>query len=97
MAEYLTEIGMETLSCGCGITFAAPKKWVEERKRDRKTFYCPNGCHRYYPKENEEERLKRLLAQEQRCCISARNEANTLERSVRAYKGQITKLKKAKE
>ena len=93
--KYLAEIGMSVSVCeGCGITWAAPIKWHEERIQDHKTFYCPNGCKRYYPQENEEEILARLLDQERSCCIAAREEAKTLERQTRAYKGHVTRLKK---
>ena len=59
--------------CDCGMMWAAPEKWFNDREQDHKTFHCPNGCPRHFPQENEEEKLKR---------------------SLRAYKGVITKLKK---
>lgn len=48
----------------------------------------------HYPSETTEEKLERQLKQEQACCISAREKANALERSNRALKGHVTRLKK---
>ena len=93
MSQYLTVLNMRVSTCSCGLTWAAPEQWFKEREKDHKTFQCPNGCRRYFPKENEEERLGRLLTQERKCCISAREEANVLERQCRAYKGHMTRLK----
>lgn len=94
MNQFITGIEMRTVTCECGITWAAPEGWFNEREKDHKTFFCPNGCGRYFPQESDEERLKRLLDSERRRCISAKEEANFLERSLRAYKGQVTRLKK---
>lgn len=92
--QYLANIGMRVTVCECGLTWAAPEKWFKERERDHKTFRCPNGCRRHFPQESDKERLQRLLDNERRCCINAREEANYFERQSRAYKGHVTRLKK---
>ena len=91
--RYLTEIQMRKSVCACGITWAAPEKWFKEREEDHKKFYCPNGCKIHFPQENETEKLKRQLKQEQECCITAIEEYNKIERSLFAYKGHVTRLK----
>jgi hypothetical protein len=58
---------LEELTCtndGCGIMFAVPREWKNERRNDHKTFYCPNGHSRYFPSESELEQATRLLARE---------------------------------
>ena len=93
MTKYITEIGMRVTTCSCGITWSAPENWFGERENDHKTFFCPNGCPRHFPQDNEVETLKNRLASEQRCCIAARGEANHFERKAVAYKGHLTRLK----
>ena len=95
MSDYFTaNVEMSIHECGsCGVTWAITKGYEDARREDHKTFYCPNGCSRHYPQENKEEKLKRLLNSERKCCVAAREEANTLERSYRAYKGHVTRLK----
>ena len=94
MSQFVDGIEMRMVTCDCGIHWAAPEAWFQARMKDKKTFHCPNGCLRYFPQETEEQRLKKRLMQEERCCISAREEANTLERRLTAYKGLVTKLKR---
>lgn len=103
MAEYfVANIKMIFIECGsCGVPFAMSEDFIEERRKDHKTWYCPTGCPRHYPQKTEKEKLQEKLnktenrlQQEIQCCISARDEANSLEMSRRAYKGQVTKLKK---
>lgn len=91
--QYLTELKMRVSTCSCGLTWAAPESWFLDHENSHKTFYCPNGCARHFPRENEKERLKRILEHERRCCIAAREEANKIERSLIAYKGHVTRLK----
>ena len=64
----MAEIEMRTITCseaGCGITFTVPERWVEARREDHRTWYCPNGHKRHYPAENVVERLQSELAAEQ--------------------------------
>jgi hypothetical protein len=100
------EIGitLETIVCGsegCGIIFALPETWLRERRRDHKTFYCPNGHNRYYPQKSDEEILREQLATAQgnlnyyqNLAKNRSKEILTLERSRAALKGQTTKLRK---
>lgn len=79
----------------CKAIYAIPKTANMRLKDTHEEFYCPFcGQSMYYPQQTEEEKLKERLEDEQRCCISARQEANSLERSVRAYKGHVTRLRK---
>lgn len=88
--------------CGtCGVVWAMPEKFIELRRKDGATWYCPNGHHWVYSGETEEKRLKRELAQTRDRLASERArrdqaEAETQEarHSLRTTKGVVTKLKK---
>ena len=84
----------------CHVVFAMPKD-LQERARDRgETFYCPLGHGQVYS-TTEVAKLKAKLAREQewrtRAEIrerAARDQADAATRSARAYKGQVTKIRK---
>lgn len=84
-------------SCiNCGVTFGMPDDMDTERRKDGRTFYCPNGHHMSYTEtdalrlKKERERTARLTAQldQQR---AARESA---ERRASAARGQVTKIKR---
>jgi hypothetical protein len=85
----------------CGITFAMPDHFVETRREDHKTYYCPNGHYLHFPQQSdaekaqaEAEKYKRLWKQEQRYAANVLNERNAAQKQLSATKGQMTKLKK---
>lgn len=97
-------VGNETLvakQCGtCGIWFAVPDWHEQEAKKNgpRGGWYCPNGHQRHYT-EGEQERtrmkeLERALAAARTQTQWERDQREATERSLRAQKGQVTKLKK---
>lgn len=45
----------------CGISFFMPEAFQQERTRDHKNFYCPNGHGQIYASETEAERLRKEL------------------------------------
>lgn len=54
----------------CGIRFAVPAAWVQQRREDHTSWYCPNGHSQHWPQETDAEkwrreaqRLKQQLAQ----------------------------------
>ena len=79
--------------CNCGIMFAITENFKIQKKENHASFYCPNGHEQYYPAKNETEILKERLKTVQSCCTAAREEANSLDRSRKAYKGHLTRLK----
>ena len=96
-----TEIELETIECGaCGVVFALSTAFIEARRQDHKTWWCPNGCERCYPAKSKEEILQDKLAAaakdrewleaERRRLIDAKA---VVVRSRDAYKGQVTRLK----
>lgn len=83
-----------TIHCGeCGVPFALNDDFIRERRKDHRTWYCPNGHERWYPEKNETEqalakaeRLERQLA--------SRDESLRYERHRHAVtKGQLTKVR----
>jgi hypothetical protein len=55
MADRTIALRMGHVTCyKCGITFAIPSDFARSRKKDGKSFYCPNGHpQKYIPREKE--------------------------------------------
>lgn len=84
----------------CGITYAIPKRFRQERSENGGDWHCPNG-HRSVFKESEVTSLNRKLNQEisshdrtRTRLTSSIRETNDAERRVSAQKGVATKLRK---
>lgn len=56
--------GHTAITCGeCSVTWELTDGFVAQRKRDHKTFYCPNGHSRWFPgKTKEEKQIAELKA-----------------------------------
>jgi len=62
MGAFSDSIWFETHTCGgCGVTFGMPKELYTKRLKDRKNFYCPNGCCRHFIGRSKEDELKAQL------------------------------------
>jgi hypothetical protein len=87
---------LETQTCGaCGIEFAAPKSFFDERRKDhKKNWYCPNGHARIFTGETEAERLARELEAERNAAARLRADLGAKTKSVIALRGQVTKSRK---
>lgn len=93
--EFQVKTGLVVKSCiTCGVRFAVPSAFIEKRREDHKTFYCPNGHTMYYPHENKEEILSRELEKAEYCCKIQTAKANVLDYQKRYYKGRLNKLRK---
>ena len=79
---------------GCGISWFQPTPFNEQRRKDHRLFYCPNGHGQYYPQENEKEKLRRKVEILERNLSSKECDLKYCKDSRRSLKGQITKLKK---
>lgn len=55
----------ETCSC-CGVLYAVEAPFLEDRLKDKRTFYCPNGHQQTYQGKTETEKLREQLAEERR-------------------------------
>jgi NMD protein affecting ribosome stability and mRNA decay len=84
---------LETTSCArCGIVFAVPEWFNQDRRETHKTFYCPNGHSLTYTAKSEAE-----LERERRIRAEARaarfeDKAEVLERRRRAEKAAKTRV-----
>lgn len=83
----------------CALLFAVPVEWQAARLRDGVDFWCPNG-HRQAYTETEADRLRKELATATRRAeraegraIHYRDQADAEERSHRATRGHLTRLK----
>lgn len=102
MSVVTLDVRLSTISCSeCGITFAVPDVWDRDRRRDHKTFYCPNGHGQVYKGESdleqakaEAEALRGRLAAARQSAKFLREEKERVERSRSAIKGQLTKVKR---
>lgn len=103
--NYLTtfEIGveLELLTCTeCGLSYGVPSAWVDGRRSDHKTWYCPNGHQRYFPGKSREEELRDELAKVRETAEYHRKRGDRLEddkahlkRVASAQKGVATRLR----
>ena len=86
--------------CNCGVVFGVPAGYRNNRRKDKKAFYCPNGHGQSYKESEadqlrrERDRLQQRLAQKDDDIKFQRQLRETAERSASAYKGQVTKLKR---
>ena len=91
---------MDTLNCtGCGIHFGMPDGYLDNRRSDKKNFYCPNGHSMSYTESEadclrrERNRLKQQVAQRDDAIREYIEQRDAAERTASAYKGQVTRLK----
>lgn len=100
-----TNVGTLTLTVtdcsACGVVFGIPDDYDERRRKDGRTFYCPNG-HECVYLETEADRLRKKLEQTSRRLEWAQNTANAngaraldSARSAAAYKGHLTRIRRA--
>lgn len=84
---------LETHVCvSCGISFAMPEWFIDARRKDKRSFYCPNGHSLSYT-EGEADKLRKQLDAEKQRAEMFRRENQEKEKSIRALKGQITKTR----
>ena len=76
--------------CRCGIVFAMPVEFKEQRLGDKASFYCPGGHGQHYT-TNEADRLRQQLENERRALSTTQDLLNGERRSHAATKGQLTK------
>lgn len=69
--------------CTCGVLFAVDRQYLNERREDLATFYCPNGHGMCYT-ESESDRLRAALtATQDQLAAANRRTANLREKSRR--------------
>lgn len=94
--------------CSCHVLFAITDDFQRARRRDKATFYCPNGHAQSYAGKTEEQKLREQLDEERRKRQSAEQDraywsdeakeqrelAAKERRRASGYKGHATKLTK---
>lgn len=87
-------ITLELRQCkDCGVSFGLSSQFVETRRDDHRTWYCPNGHGWCYKAESdiERERQRRISAEAR--AAQAEDRVDILKRQRAAAKGQLTKLR----
>lgn len=80
MTVYVDSVEFITHICGeCGVAFALSRSFQEARKKDRKTWYCPNGDPRVFTGKTEAEKLQEELARQQQITEAERARAARIE------------------
>lgn len=101
MTETMTYTGtLVVTACWCGIQLAVPNSLYGKAQNDSDfAIYCPLG-HSFVYRENDAERAnaraKRAEADAKRAwaaATAARDQAHAAERSARAYRGHLTRLR----
>ena len=87
--------------CSCGVIFALTADLDKRRREDHGYFYCPNGHSQHYAGKTEAQKLREQLeaVERQRDRAQARgdswrDQAHAAERSARAVKGHLTRLRR---
>ena len=90
----------ESIDCyKCGIEFGLPKSFIENRRKDQNSFWCPNGHSQCFSESladqlrRERDRLKQQIAQKDDEIARQRNLRDEADRKAAAARGQVTKLK----
>ncbi len=83
------------MECGkCGVMFGMTPQFIQERREDHRTWYCPNGHHRHYPAKNTEERLRAQLRSAENTLAYRTDQLDMSRRSAAAIKGHATRLRR---
>ena len=93
--NYNLNVDFEYIELGCcGFSTLLPSHFIEARRADHKSFYCPScGCNRYYPQKSREELLEERVEAERRGKELAQRQAQDARNSARAQKAAKTRLK----
>lgn len=106
MTRYANDVSagittVEVLDCAtCGVVYGLDSRFVERRREDGRGWYCPNGHSQVFAKSDldkareELERTKRQRDSAYAQATHERDQRQAAERSTRAYKGQVTKIRR---
>ena len=86
--------GLESVRCpDCGCVFGTPSGFIDNRRQDKRAFYCPNG-HKLSYGESTAEKLQRELNQyKQREAMLLDEKRQQIERAMKAEK-KVKRLSK---
>ena len=87
-----TPTDLQDVECSeCGMCFWMRTRYVNSRREDHGTFYCPNGHNQYFPAKTEAEQLKAQLEAARRATADAREQLARERSSHASTKGKLTK------
>jgi hypothetical protein len=99
---FVANINMVTIECyKCHILFAVPQEFKEKQLELRESggFHCPNGHSQVFigksAKDKQISNLRKTCSSLQECCTDYKEQSQMKTYQIGAYKGQLTKLKKA--
>lgn len=97
--NYAAQITLQTTTCPkCAITFAAPKRMLEDARDDRSiTLYCPAGHSLHWPGASREEKLERELKRQKDRAAFQVARAEQAEASRRAHKAAATRARNQRD
>ena len=78
----------------CGVIFAIPDMFQEQKRRDHTSLYCPNGHGQHYPGKSDVEKLRDELAGKERQLAAERERAATNYRAREKAEREAKRLKK---
>jgi NAD-dependent SIR2 family protein deacetylase len=78
---------------GCGTPIAMPTQVYNRFLENHEFFHCCFGHPQHFSGPSEAEKLKKQLESERETTEWWRQKADQRERSAKAYKGQVTRLK----
>lgn len=94
MSDWGKLVSFEQGCCvACGVRFGLPPGYIEDRRGDKKDFFCPNG-HKMSFGENETDRLRRERDILKQRIAQKDDEVAEAKRQAASAKGQLTKLTK---
>ena len=73
----------------CEVTFALTVAYAKARRKDHKSFRCPNGHMQYYPAKSDLEKMKEARD-------ACRNDADFWEEHADALEGKLQTTKRSR-
>jgi hypothetical protein len=84
-----------TTCISCGTVIAMVDEMFDRRQKTGETFYCPNGHSQHFiVGETKADRFKRLMENERARADMWRDQAEAAERSKRAVRGHLTRIRR---
>jgi len=89
---------LKEMVCGeCGILFAMPCWYLDEKAKNHTSWMCPNGHSRYFPGKSNEEALKEVNERLRKRLDWKSAEAERLNNRLRGTRGAVTRIKRRVE
>jgi len=90
---YVGVLGNVVGCYSCGTQFAMDETLEENRRRDHKTFYCPNGHGQCWTGKSDIEQARESLRWERDRAARLLAERDQISASLRTTKGHVTRLR----